>query len=244
MPQATLDGQIAATDFEAMSAQERLAAIDRAHGAGAFLLTSLQKPSSVLMHMVSRIGAQTTLLFVDTQFHFPETLAFRDEFAAKYGLKIETVYPELTPKQQLEKYGRELYNDADEQPNCCFMRKEEPYLKAAKGRASATISSLMRAEGGKRAAIEPIGFDKRLGVPSFCPIFDWTEERIEEYTRQHGLPVHPLYAKGYLSIGCAPCTTPVLPGEDKRAGRWRHLKTAGGEQPQYCNINFTDGAGI
>ncbi|MBI3735969.1 phosphoadenylyl-sulfate reductase [Candidatus Sumerlaeota bacterium] len=234
-----------AEEFAAMSAYDRMAAIDRLHGSGALMLTSLQKPSGVLMHMIHRIKAQTFILFVDTQFHFKETLEIRDEYIRRYALQITTVYPENTPEQQFEKFGCNLYEYIDGQPNCCYMRKEEPFLKAAREHGvTATISSLMRAEEGARKKIEPIGFDKRLGCKTYYPLYDWTFEQLEDYIREHELPVHKLYAQNYLSIGCAPCTTPVLPGEDRRAGRWRHLRQSDGSKPQYCNINYGDGGGI
>lgn len=236
---------IAAADFERMSAEERLAAVDRHYGDGALMLTSLQKPSGVLMHMIHRLKLSTYILFVDTQFHFQETLDLRDEFAKRLNLEIHTAYPELNPEEQEKKYGCLLYNFVDGQPTCCNLRKEEPFLRVAGERkVKALISSLMRAEDGKRKNIKPIAWDARLSCPVYHPIYDWTEEQLEEYTRANDVPVHALYAKGYPSIGCWPCTTPIYPGEDKRAGRWRHLRQADGSQPQYCNINFGDGGGI
>ncbi len=236
---------ISTDEFAALDALERVRAMDQIYGSKLLLLASMQKPAGVLMHMIHRIQAKTFILFVDTQFHFPETLALRDRFMEKYGLKITTVYPEMTPQQQREKFGVELYNFIDGQPQCCNMRKEEPFLHAAKREGiRATMSGLMRVEGSARAKLEPIGSDPRLGIPTYYPLFDWTFEQLDDYSREHDVPIHPLYAKGYLSIGCLPCTTPVLPGEDRRAGRWRHLRTADGKQPQYCNINYGDGAGI
>lgn len=230
-------------EFIAADALGRVRLIDRAHGRGALQLASMQKTSGVIMHLIHRAGASTRILFVDTQYHFPETLELRDEFAARYGLTIETVAPKQTPAEQIATYGVELYKTVDGQPICCNLRKEEPYLLAARG-IEASISGLMRAEGGKRKNIPPISFDPRLNCLTIAPIFDWNRDKIEEYTREHDLPVHKLYALSYPSIGCAPCTTPVAPGEEERAGRWRHLRTDSGSQPQYCNINFSDGGGI
>ncbi len=237
--------ELSVEEFVALSPIERMAAIDQMYGETALMLTSLQKPSVALIHMIHTLRAQTFVLFVDTQFHFKETLELRDQLIERLGVQIHTVYPELTPQQQHDKFGCDLYNFVDGQPNCCYMRKEEPFLKVARSRiVRATISSLMRAEEGARKKIDPIGFDKRLNCKSYFPIFDWSFEQLEDYTREHDLPVHKLYAQNYLSIGCAPCTTPVLPGEDRRAGRWRHLQAADGTKPQYCNINYGDGGGI
>lgn len=240
-----LETPISSADFERMSAEERLQTVDRHFGSDALLLTSLQKPSGVLMHMIQKLKLSTFVLFVDTQFHFKETLDLRDEFTRRYDLRIHTAYPEQTPEQQEETYGCKLYNFVDGQPTCCNLRKEEPFLRVARERkVRAQIGSRMRSEEGARKNVRPIEWDPRLSTPIYNVIYDWTEQQIEDYTSANGIPVHALYAKGYPSIGCAPCTTPVYAGEDKRAGRWRHLRQADGSQPQYCNINFGDGGGI
>ena len=229
--------------FAAKGALARIRAIDEAFGADALLLSSMQKSACVLMHMIHVAQAKITVGFVDTGLHFPETLALRDDYARRFGLAIETYAPELSPAEQETHYGLPLYNYVDGQPLCCEMRKEEPFLVASRGKR-ATLNGLMRVEGGARGTLSPIGFDPRINAPTFHPLFDWTFEDIDAYTAEHELPVHALYEKGYLSIGCGPCTTPVLPGEDRRAGRWRHLRTEGGAKPQYCNINYSDGGGI
>jgi len=233
-------------DFSALDALERVRAVDREFGDKALQLSSMQKTSSVLLHMIHRLKAKTVILFVDTQYHFPETLALRDEFEARYGLRIRTVTPEKTPEQQERKFQRELWKYVDGQPQCCELRKEKPFLKAAKGMSvKAVLNGLMRAEGGKRANMAPIENDPRIWADNYYPLFDWTEEQVEAYVAEHDVPVHALHAKSYPSIGCATCTTPVAPGEDRRAGRWRHLRDEDGNQPEYCGINFTDmGGGI
>lgn len=233
-------------DFVAMSPLERIRAIDEAYGPRALQLASMQKTSCMIMHMIHRIKGRTLILFVDTQYHFQETLDLRDEYINKYGLDIVTVTPELTPEQQDRHYGRELYKFVDGQPICCEERKEKPFLKVARAEGTqATIAGLLRDEGGSRKTIGPIGHDPRVDAVTFHPLFDLTHEQVDEYIKEHDLPVHALYAENYLSIGCATCTTPVRPGEDRRAGRWRHLRDEDGQKPEYCNINFSDlGGGI
>lgn len=233
---------LSAEDLAALDAPGRLRAIDAAFGADAMLLTSMQKPACVLLHLVAELGLGISVAFVDTGLHFPETLALRDEYMARYGVRITTYSPELTPAEQEERYSLKLYDYVDGQPLCCEMRKEEPFLRAAQGKR-ATLNGLMAVEGGSRGQLGPMGFDKRLGIPTYHPLFDWSFEAVDLYMAEHGLPVHPLYGQGYLSIGCAPCTTPVLPGEDRRAGRWRHLRGEG-KRVLYCGINYSDGGGI
>ena len=103
---------------------------------------------------------------------------------------------------------------------------------------------LRRSEGGRLNGLDILMQDPRTGGYTLHPIYDWTDEHIEVYLRENDVPEHPLHAQGYPSIGCECCTTPVEPGEDPRAGRWRHLAEAGEDAPKYCNILLTDGAGI
>ena len=107
------------------------------------------------------------------------------------------------------------------------------------------VNGLRRAEGGKRGQLKPFAEDPRTGGHQLSPIFDWSGDDVSAYIAEHNLLVHPLHDAGYPSIGCDPCTTPVAPGEDARAGRWRHLRVLSPESaPSYCRINFTDGGGI
>jgi phosphoadenosine phosphosulfate reductase len=121
------------------------------------------------------------------------------------------------------------------------LRKEEPYLRAAKP-FHAMLSGLMRSEGGARKNIGIVSEDKRIGVYKIHPLANWNRDRVEEYIKENNVLVHPLHDMGYPSIGCAPCTTPIKIGEDERMGRWRHIRDAnpGKETKLYCGINFSD----
>ena len=124
---------------------------------------------------------------------------------------------------------------------CCHLRKELPLIKAVERfQAEALITGLMRAEGNGRTNVQAISRDPRINCTVFNPLFDWNSAQLESYIREHDVPVHPLYAQSYAGIGCAVCTTPVKPGEDSRAGRWRHLRASNGNRPIYCNINYSD----
>lgn len=214
-------------------------------GENAVLLSSMQKTSSVIVHFFYELGLKNEVLFVDTGYHFHETLWIRDEFMRRYRINMVTLYPELTPAQQEEKYQAKLFNFVDGQPQCCAMRKEEPFINYVKGQGRRLVmTGLMKSEGGKRGKLEPLMKDPRINGFTLQPIFDWDDAQVEDYLKQHDVPVHPLHAKSFPSIGCQVCTTPVKPGEDARAGRWRHLRGEGEEGPRYCGINFTDGSGI
>ena len=233
--------EINKAEFAAASALDRIRMIDAIYDARAIHLSSMQKTAGVLMHMIYRAGAQANIVFIDTQLHFPETLAIRDQFQEKYGLNITTVQPDLTPLEQNKWFSAELHRYVDGQPLCCHLRKELPLFQAVKRfQAKALITGLMRAEGNGRTDVPAISRDPSIKCAVFNPLFDWNSDRLESYIREYDLPVHPLYAQSYASIGCAVCTTPIKPGEDSRAGRWRHLRASNGNRPIYCNINYSD----
>ncbi|OGG55836.1 MAG: hypothetical protein A3F84_24805 [Candidatus Handelsmanbacteria bacterium RIFCSPLOWO2_12_FULL_64_10] len=213
-----------------------------AFGRNAVLLSSMQKTASALMHLFHRLRLDNEILFVDTGYHFRETLQLRDEFMRRYGLNIVTLYPEQTPEQQEKAFEKKLYLYVDGQKECCRLRKTAPYLDHMKQSGHRlTMVGLRRSEGGQRGQLEPLVRDPRIRGYTLHPIFDWTDDQVAAYLKAHDVPVHPLHARSYPSIGCECCTTPVHPGEDPRAGRWRHLRETGDDGPKYCNINFSDG---
>lgn len=228
-----------------MSAEDRLCWGVEQFGLDMVTLSSMQKTASVIMHMFYRLSLENEVIFGDTGYHFHETLKLRDQYMRDYKLNIVTVYSDLTPEQQENHYGKKLYLYVDGQPECCRIRKEEPFLAhMRKHQRRCVVNGLRTAEGGKRGDIDPIRRDPRIKGFSLHPIFDWTNEDVAEYIKRHELPIHPLHDQGFPSIGCECCTTPVGPGEDERAGRWRHLRGEDGKGPMYCGINFTDGSGI
>jgi phosphoadenosine phosphosulfate reductase len=228
-----------------LSAEERIQWAVEQFGMGLTMLSSMQKTASILMHIFYRLGLENEIIFGDTGYHFHETLQLRDQYMRDFKLNIVTVYPTMTPEQQEKHYGQKLYQFVDGQKECCRIRKEDPFLlhMRSNGRRC-VVSGLRSSEGGKRGGIEPLHRDPRIKGYTLHPIYDWSDEAVAEYIRKHDLTIHPLHAQSYPSIGCECCTTPVAPGEDERAGRWRHLRTEDGQGPTYCGINFTDGSGI
>lgn len=206
------------------------------------MLSSMQRTASAITHMIYTLGlTDTEIMFIDTQYHFQETLDLRDELISRYGLNIKTYYPEKTPEEQFYEYGKELYlRDGDYQV-CCRLRKEDPYLKAS-SKFEALLSGLMRSEGGARKNVQPILYDSRNHVYKIHPLLEWTMEEVNAYNRENQVPVHPLHFQGYPSIGCWTCTTPIREGEDERAGRWRHVRDSNPNAGQklYCGINLVD----
>jgi phosphoadenosine phosphosulfate reductase len=212
------------------------------------IASSMQKPTTVLIHMAAALGLDMTVIFVDTGVHFPETLALRDELARRFGVRIITVTPHKSFEEQYAEYGRHLYlHDSDTDPpgyqECCELRKEVPFLEAVRGHFDCVLGGLTRDEGGARKNIPMLTLDPRLGAYRRYPLATWTNDQIDEYVKAHSIPVHPLYAKGYASIGCRTCTTPIQPGEPKRAGRWRHIREnnpALAAEGMYCGLNLED----
>jgi phosphoadenosine phosphosulfate reductase len=246
MADAPFDLDRANAELSKLSIVDRVRWAVDSFGTGVVLLASMQRTSLVLMHVFYGLGLANEILFVDTGYHFFETLRLRDQVMRQWRLNVVTLYPELTIEEQEARYGKKLFSVRDGQPECCRLRKEEPLLKYFADKSSPVlVNGLRREEGGRRANLRAIGRDPRTGGYQLSPLFDWQGGDVEAYTAQHGLPVHPLFGKGYASVGCYPCTTPIQPGEDERAGRWRHLRVLEGtDAPQYCGINFSDGNGI
>jgi phosphoadenosine phosphosulfate reductase len=245
-PRRRIDCASANALLEPLSALERVRwAVDTLSD-DVVLLSSMQKTAVVLMHIFHRLGLPNEVLFVDTGFHFSETLRMRDEYMRRYRLNLVTLYPASTTEEQETLHGAKLYATLAGQPECCRARKEAPLLAHLQTkRAPVLINGLRRSEGGKRRQVEALTEDPRTGGYQLSPLYDWTGGDVGAYIAEHELLVHPLHDAGYPSIGCSPCTTPVQPGEDSRAGRWRHLRLLNpAAAPEYCRINFSDGGGI
>jgi phosphoadenosine phosphosulfate reductase len=241
-----IDCATANTVLEPLSARERILWAVSERRDNVVLLSSMQKTAGVLMHMFHELGLTNEVLFVDTGYHFFETLKMRDEYMRRFRLNLVTLYPASTIEEQEKLHGGKLFASIAGQPECCRMRKEAPLLAHLETKqAPIVVNGLRRVDGGKRRNLKPLAEDRRTGGHQLSPIYDWTTDDVRAYIAEHNLPIHPLHDAGYPSIGCYPCTTPVEPGEDERAGRWRHLRVLDAEAaPAYCNINFTDGGGI
>ncbi len=180
------------------------------------LVSSFGAESAVLLHLVAQIDKSVPLIFVNTQKIFGETLAYRDELAERLGFVDLRVYrPDPYLLAQKDATGLRWSYDPD---GCCNLRKVEP-LRRALGGFDAWLSGRKGFQGKSRLALPRFEADE--GRLKINPLADWDRPRLDAYFAEHKLPRHPLEAQGYPSIGCAPCTSRVLPGEDPRAGRWR-----------------------
>lgn len=220
--------------LEHHSPQEILGWTKEMFGSRVAAISAMQESGSVVCHMIHTTGLKIPVLFVDTGVNFQETLDTRDRLAKEYGLEIITLHPELTMEQQTEKMGV-LYLSVEGQKQCCHMRKVEPLLKIA-GTLDAVVGSLRRSEGGKRGGCPILQVDPEMNTIRINPLALMTDEQLDAYISQHNVIVNPLHAQGFPTIGCNRCTTPVIPGDPKRSGRWRHL----GPWAAYCGINPSD----
>jgi phosphoadenosine phosphosulfate reductase len=173
----------------------------------------------VLSHVAGRAVPGITVLFLDTGYHFPETIGTRDAIAATYPVNVETVtHPLRVPEHEAE-YGRLYEIDPD---LCCAIRKIWPLDRALRP-YDAWAGGVRRAELASRADTPVVAWDAKRRKVKVNPLATWTDEQVAAYVAEHGILVNPLRQIGYASIGCAPCTRPVADGEDPRSGRWAGL---------------------
>ncbi|MEU8581395.1 phosphoadenylyl-sulfate reductase [Streptomyces abikoensis] len=172
---------------------------------------------AVVAHLASRVRPGVDVVFLDTGYHFPETIGTRDAVEAVMDVRVLTLTPRLSVAEQDVAHGPRLY---ERDPDlCCRMRKVEPLAEGLAG-YDAWATGLRRDESPTRAGTPVVGWDARRGKVKVSPIARWTEADVDAYVAEHGVLVNPLLTDGYTSVGCAPCTRRTLAGEDARAGRW------------------------
>ncbi len=171
----------------------------------------------VLVHLASEAAPGIEVAFIDTGYHFPETLGTAHAFEIMRPLRLVTVMPQQTVAEQDAEFGPRLH---ERDPDlCCRMRKVEPLERTLSGR-DAWITGMRRIDAPTRADIDIVTADARRGMVKVNPLALWTEEQTQQYAHDHKVLLNPLRAAGYTSIGCAPCTRATAAGEDPRAGRW------------------------
>jgi len=205
----------AAAELEEASAIEILQWTQEQFGDDWVVASSMA--DAVLPHLASQVRPGVDVLFLDTGYHFAETIGMRDAVDAMLQVNVRTMLPLTTVPEQDEMYGPRLH---DRDPNrCCAMRKVEP-LNRGLSQYSAWASGLRRADSPDREAVKVVDWDAKRGLVKVNPIARWSDDEVEAYITSNGILVNPLLFDGYGSIGCAPCTRRLLPGEHARAGRW------------------------
>jgi phosphoadenosine phosphosulfate reductase len=184
---------------------------------GHSLAVTSSMADAVLPHLVSQHLPGVDVLFIDTGYHFAETIGTRDRVAWELDVRVAEVQPIRTVERQDAFLGPRLFER--DPATCCRLRKIEP-LRRALAAYDAWVTGVRRDETVHRAGTPLVAWDERNQVVKISPLAAWSEDDVLDYAERHDVPVNPLVAAGYPSIGCAPCTRPVAAGEDPRAGRW------------------------
>ena len=184
---------------------------------GADLVVASSMADTHLVHLASTAAPGIDVVFLDTGYHFPETIGTRDAVADVYPVRLLNITPLRTVAEQDAEYGPKLYERNPDQ--CCALRKVEPLERALKP-YTAWINGMRRVESPTRTDIQVVGYDAKRDMVKISPLAAWTDDDVEAYVSDHGVLTNPLFLDGYTSIGCEPCTRKTLPGEDPRAGRW------------------------
>lgn len=207
--------QRAGEELEGASAIEILTWADEQFGSGWCVASSMG--DAVMAHLASRVRPGVDILFLDTGYHFAETIGTRDAVAATLPVTVKTITPKRTVEQQDESFGARLYERNPDQ--CCALRKVLP-LRSTLAGYSAWATGLRRDEATTRRDARVVEWDDRRKMVKLNPIATWTQDKVDAYIAEHNVLVNPLVFDGYASIGCAPCTRRISAGEDLRAGRW------------------------
>jgi thioredoxin-dependent adenylylsulfate APS reductase len=202
------------------------------------IASSFQKEDMVMVDMASRIRPRFRVFTLDTGRLHEETYQMIEEVRKRYGITVEPVFPDrVEVESMVAEHGPNLfYSSLEARHLCCDTRKTRPLArKLREFRAWAT--GLRREQSPTRSQVPKV--EELEGRVKLSPLADWTTVQVEEYTRAHALPVHPLYARGYASIGCAPCTRAIQPGDDARAGRWWWEQSS-----KECGIHFAEDGSV
>ena len=235
--------------WTALPAEQLIHAIFTEYGDRAALGTSFQKTGLVMIDLASRLSKPFRVFTIDTGRLFAETKTYMQAISARYRLSLEVYACDAKDLKDLaakSPYREYLFlENPDMRKLCCYTRKVLPRNKALRT-LDVWMTGVRKDQSAFRGTLRKVDVMEFEGrsIVKVMPLFDWTNQEIDAYLRSHNLPIHPLYAKGYATIGCRmPCTTPSLPGEDARDGRWRWERTLLKE----CSLHlheFDAGAGI
>jgi phosphoadenosine phosphosulfate reductase len=205
----------AGADLEGSSALDVLRWAEATFGSAWCVASSMA--DAVLPHLASHVRPGVDVLFLDTGYHFAETIGTRDAVAATMPVTVHSIQPQQTVAEQDAEFGPDLF--ARDPDRCCAMRKVAP-LAAALDPYQAWATGLRRDEARTRANARVVEWDAARSMIKLNPIAAWTQDDVDAYLAEHRILVNPLLFDGYGSVGCAPCTRRITAGEDARAGRW------------------------
>jgi phosphoadenosine phosphosulfate reductase len=204
-----------------LSPVEGLALIAKLFPGKAVFSTSLGQEDQVITQLIASQNLPIQIFSLDTGRLFPETLELLSRTESKYKTKIKVYYPTTSSVEQLvNDIGiNGFYESVENRKSCCFVRKVEPLKRALAGN-EVWVTGLRAEQSANRSAMKRIEWDEANQIIKYNPLLDWSFEQMIAYIQEHKIPYNPLHDQGFISIGCAPCTRAILPGEDARAGRW------------------------
>jgi phosphoadenosine phosphosulfate reductase len=207
-----------AAELNGASASDVLSWTDAQFGSQYVVASNMQ--DGVLVDMAARVRPGVRVLFLDTGYHFAETIGTRDALESVYDITVINVTPEHTVAEQDRLLGKDLF--AREPGECCRLRKVVPLRRALAG-YSAWVTGIRRVDSPTRADSPVISYDEAFNLVKINPLAAWTDDDMQAYIDSNGILVNPLVEEGYPSIGCEPCTAKPADGADPRSGRWQGL---------------------
>lgn len=210
-----------AAELKNLSAEEGLAFIADQYGRRAKFSTSFGIEDQVITHLIASQSLSIEIFTLDTGRLFQETYDVFDLTKQKYNINIATYFPDHSKVEELlrQKGPNSFYQSVENRKECCFIRKVEPLQRALRD-ASVWITGLRSDQSANRNKMSIVEWDEQHHVIKYNPLLYWSSEDVNSFIERNSVPVNSLHKKGFPSIGCAPCTRAVLPGEDARAGRW------------------------
>jgi phosphoadenosine phosphosulfate reductase len=205
-----------AAELDGAGAEELLGWTDRHFGTNYVVAANMQ--DAVLVDLAAKVRPGVEVLFLDTGYHFPETLGTRDAVESVYDITVVNVTPEHSVADQDRLLGKDLF--ARDPQQCCRLRKVIP-LRSALSNYAAWVTGIRRVESPTRADAPLISYDEAFKLVKVNPLAAWTDDDMQTYIEANGVLVNPLVEEGYPSIGCAPCTARPVEGADPRSGRWQ-----------------------
>lgn len=207
--------------LNALPLEEGLRFVHETFGSDAVFTTSLGKEDQVLTHYLRTSDNAATIITLDTGRLFPETYDLLATTNARYNDAVKLIFPDTKSVEKLvtNQGINGFYNSIENRKNCCFVRKIEP-LKRALADKKLWITGLRASQSANRNNFEKASWDEQFNILKYNPLIEYSSEEIDALIQRYSIPINPLHKQGYVSIGCAPCTRAISPGEDERAGRW------------------------
>ncbi len=225
-----------AEQLSSLTAEDLMAWAVEAHGNRFAVVTAFQPEGMVLVDMAVRLNPQVRVITIDPGRLPQETYDMMDLVRVRYGVPLEVILPDSGEVERMvARHGLNLFRaDPSLRKLCCQIRKVRPLDGRLESSLDVWATGLRREQSAERELIGKVEYRAGRAV-KLNPLADWTRRQIDDYIREHDVPVHPLLEQGYRTVGCAPCSRAVLPGEDDRAGRWWWEQDGGKE----CGIHVT-----